>query len=90
MLKSYLKGTHILFCTNYSRISINVYCTLKIEEILNVIILPILAFCNYLILKGDILNISKTIFLQLILHRRIRYQLYDVDLKEFYIHSAYA
>ena len=38
MLKCYVKGTHILFCTNYSRISINVCCTLKIEEILNMII----------------------------------------------------
>ena len=35
MLKSYIKGTHILSCPNYSRISTNLYCTLKIEEILN-------------------------------------------------------
>ena len=38
MLKSYIKGTHILFCTNYSKISIKVYYTLKIEEILKMII----------------------------------------------------
>ena len=38
MLKSYIKGTHILFCTNYSRINIKVYYTLKIEEILKMII----------------------------------------------------
>ena len=36
--KCYIKGKRILFCTNYSTISTNVYCTLKIEEILNLTI----------------------------------------------------
>ena len=49
----------------------------------------VLVFCNYLILGGHILNISKTIFPKLILHVRISYQLHDVRLQEFYIHSPY-
>ena len=32
MLKSYIKGTHILSCPNYSRISTNLYCTLKMTN----------------------------------------------------------
>ena len=38
MQKCYIKGTCIIFCTNYSTISPNVYCTLKIEEVLNLTI----------------------------------------------------
>ena len=38
MEKRYTKGTPIVFCTNYSTIGANVYCTLKIEKILNLTI----------------------------------------------------
>ena len=44
MLKSYIKGTYIRFSTNYSRISTNVYCTLKIEEILNLTTFALFSF----------------------------------------------
>ena len=51
--------------------------------------MSVLVFCNYVILKGHILNISKTIFSKLILDLRISHQLNGVCFKELYIHSAY-
>ena len=75
MQKSYIKGTPTILCTKYSTISTNVHCT---QEILNLTIFGLLIFCNYVILGGHILNISKTIFPKLILHMRIRDQLHDV------------
>ena len=44
MEKCYKKGTPILFCKNYSTISTNVYCTFKIEEILNLAIFARFSF----------------------------------------------
>ena len=84
MQKSYMKGTPTLLCTKYSTISTNVHCT---QEILNLTIFVPFSFSNYVISGGHILNISKTIFPKLILHMRIRDQLHDVRLQEFYIHS---
>ena len=83
MQTCYIKETRILFCTNYSTISTNVYCTLKIAETLNLRILVRFVFCNYVILGGHFLNISRTIFLKVILHLRISYELHDVRLPEF-------
>ena len=47
--KGYIKLIRVLFSTNYSTIRTNFYCTLKIEEILNLTILVRLSFlqlCN--------------------------------------------
>ena len=46
-----------------------------------------LVFCNYVILGGHILNISK-MFPKLIFYLQLSYQLSDVLLKEFHIHST--
>ena len=51
--------------------------------------MSVLVFCNYVILKGNILNISKTIFSKLILDLRISHQLNGVCFQELYKHSAY-
>ena len=84
-----LKGTRLLFCTNYSTISVNFFCTLKIEEFLIFTLFSALVFCNYVILECHILNISKATFPKQILDLPISYQLPDVNLQEFYVHSAY-
>ena len=44
MQKCYIKGTRILFCKNYYTININVFCTLKIAETLNLKILVRFSF----------------------------------------------
>ena len=52
------------------------------------IVLEIYVFCNYVVLRKHILNISKTIFMKLIFHLRGSDQLSDVVLQEFYTHST--
>ena len=60
------------------------YWALKKEEILNLTIFVLFSFFfNYVILGGHVLNISKTIFMKLILHLRLSDQLNDVLLEEF-------
>ena len=49
----------------------------------------VLVFCNYVILRGHILNISKTMFPRLKLQVLISYQLHDVRLQELYMNSPY-
>ena len=47
-----------------------------------------LDFCNYVILGGHFLSISKTIFTKLMFHLRLSDQLPDVLLEKFDIHST--
>ena len=53
-------------------------------------ILSFLVFCDFVVLRGHILNISKTVFAKLILHQQLRNQLPDAFLQKFHIHSMYA
>ena len=78
MEKCYITETHILFGTNYSTISTNVYCTLKIEEISNPTIFVHFSFLQLRNITWTYSKFSKTIFLKLIFHLRITYQLNDV------------
>ena len=87
--KGYIKLIRVLFSANYSTIRTILYCTLKIEEILNLSIFVCLVFSNYVILVEPLLSISKTIFPTLIFHLRLKYQLPDVRLQKFYMHSTY-
>ena len=52
MQKCYIKGTRILFCSNYSTISTNVPCTFKIEEISNMTIFVRFSFLQLLNIRG--------------------------------------
>ena len=52
MQTCYIKETRILFCTNYSTISTNVYCTLKIAETLNLRILVRFSFLQLRNIRG--------------------------------------
>ena len=51
--------------------------------------LEALFFCNIVILGGDILNISKTVFPKVIFDQRLKNQLGEVLFWEFYIRSRY-
>ena len=77
-----LRG-HLFFSKNYFTIDTNFYWTLKIEEILNLTLFVLFSsFCNYGILGGLNWNISETIFLELIFHLKLSYQLPDALLQE--------
>ena len=81
MLKSYVKGRHTIFCTNYSRTSTNVCCTLKIGDILNLKKFFRFSYLQLRNIRGHSLNISKTMFPKLLLDLQISYQLHDARLQ---------
>ena len=83
-----MTGTLLRFLENYCAPVTQKYWALKKEELLNRPISPFFVFCNYVILGGHILNISKTIFTQQIFHRRLCDQLPHVLLQAFYIYST--
>ena len=85
-----LRGNGFVSLGILSTVVTKIYCALKIEEIINVTIFVVFSFFfNYVILGRRILNISKTIFLKQIFHLQLSYQLTNVLLQEFYIHSTY-
>ena len=65
-----ITGTLLSLLKNYCAAVAKKYWALKREEILKLTISPCLLFCNYVILGGHILNISKMIFTKLIFHLR--------------------
>ena len=75
--------TLLQFLENYGAAVTKRYWALKKEEILNLTIFVLFFFFNYVILGGHILNISKTMFMKLILHLRLSDQLNYVLLEEF-------
>ena len=89
MYKCYINGTRPLFSTNYSALRSNVYCTPKTEEILNLTVCVRFRFLHLRNIRGDFLDIPKKILPKLILHLHRSYQLDDVRLQEYYIHSTY-
>ena len=52
-------------------------------------ILSHLVFCTYIIVLGQILNIFRNVFLNLLFHQSLKNQLPDVLFWEFYTRSAY-
>ena len=64
------------------------FWALKGAEIFNMTIFILFVFCNYVILGGNILNISETIFTKLVFDVRLNDQLPYVLLQEFPIHST--
>ena len=84
-----LRGQVFFFLYIILQLALTFFFTPKIEEFFNFTLFSTLVFCNFVILGAHILNISKTIFEKQILDLSISYQLPDVRLQEFYIHSAY-
>ena len=80
------EGDTCSFSTHYFTVLPKIYCTIKIEVILNLKFWSSLVFCNCVILGGHILNIWKTIFLKLMLYLRLSCQLPEVVSQKFYIH----
>ena len=66
-----MKWKHLRFSINYSTVFINIYCSFKIEKKWKTWkICCLSSFRNYVILRGHILNISKTVFAKLIFCQR--------------------
>ena len=81
-------GHFSVFIKIFPQLSSNIYWGLKKREIVNLAIFVVFFFFNDIILGGNIVNISKTIFLKLIFHLQPSYQLPADLLQEFYIHST--
>ena len=76
-----------VFLKIIAQLSSKIYWGLKKREIVNLAIFVVFFF-NDILLGGNIVNISKTIFLKLIFHLQPSYQLPADLLQEFYIHST--
>ena len=96
----YIKGRLLRFSGSYFAVIIKTSWALKKEEIVNItiwvffisfvnIVLEIYVFCNYVVLRRHILNISKTVFMKLIFHLQRSDELSDVVLQGFHINSTY-
>ena len=86
--KCHTKGTHLRFSRKNSTAVTKFYRALKVDGILES--LSSLVFCSEVVLGEHILIICKTRFMKLIFHMLLSYEVPDVLLEEFYIHSRYA
>ena len=83
------RGHIFVFLQIILQLSLSFIAHLKYKQNVNHKKLTIFSLCNYVILRGRILNISKTVFPKLIFHRSLENQLPDVPFLQFYIHSTY-
>ena len=83
-----IRGHIFVFLEKNSTAATKFYCALKIDGILES--LSSLGFCNEVVLGEHILSICKTRFMKLIFHMLLSFEVPDVLLEEFYIHSRHA
>ena len=83
-----IRGHIFAFLEKNSTAVTKFYRALKVDGILES--LSSLLFCKEVVLGEHILSICKTRFMKLIFHMLLSYEVPDVLLEEFYMHSRHA